>query len=121
MPVNSALELNIKMNIPERNVEINERIFASLILTFSIIITVSIAPIFLGALLSVKVYSLFTSWFFIVMVILSSIIGFILHPDDTFKVISHLWYTEKPHNGQATFYLWALLIGIGWLSFVLSI
>lgn len=99
---------------------LNERFFASLILTISVIITIAIAPIVFGQFMAYSLYPFLTHWLFIVMVVVASIVGFLLHPDDAFKIISHLWYTEKPHNAEITVNLWVFLIVIGLASLFMS-
>ncbi len=103
-------------------VDIVERIFASLVLTASIVLTVVVLPLYLtvraGHVGSVELYQYYTHWLFITVVVVISIIGLIVPPAKSFKILGHLWYTEKPHNDHLTLLLWLILIFVGVVAYV---
>ena len=101
-----------------------DRVISTLLFSFCIILTTAIAPIVasikVGAPGGVKFYYFYTHWLFVTLIIGSMFLGFVLGPINCFKVLGHLWYTEKPHNNNLTAFLWVILIAAGVISYVYS-
>lgn len=83
-----------------------DRVLSALMFSFCLMFTTAIAPIVasikVGVPGGIKLYYFYTHWLFIALIIASAVSGFVLGPGACFKVLGHIWYTEKPHNNHLT-------------------
>jgi len=106
----------------EERTSIIERFFTSILFTTSLTITISILPF----IISMKsrgrpgyfdLYMFYTSWWFITIILLSIVFSFFFHPYKVYKILGHLWYTEKPKDDNITIFIWSLILLIGFFSY----